>query len=234
MIHRLLCRLLFHLAPLVRAYLRTFSISMHRPDGSTATVGEWVFANEIYAASERDHFVLVVPTLKTSFTTLIAPGRDGDYPTAVAEGFGHFVVRGSSRRAGTTALHSLVRALRDRPGPAALAVDGPLGPVGRAKGGVLVCAAQTGRPIFPVAAAARRRVDFSRAWSGIYLPLPFTRAVVVCGEPLVVSDTGGDEERSALLDVLSARIASARAEALRLVGEGGVPERAPSREAVRP
>jgi len=207
---------------------------MHRADGSTTTIAEWVFANEIYAASERDHFVLVVPTLKTSFTTLIAPGRDGDYPTAVAEGFGHFVVRGSSRRAGLAALHALVKALRDRPGPAAIAVDGPLGPVGRAKGGVLVCAAQTGRPIVPVAAAARRRIDFPGSWSGIYLPLPFTRAVVVCGEPLVVSDASADEERSALLDVLSARIAAARAEALRLVDEDGAQERALPREAVRP
>jgi lysophospholipid acyltransferase (LPLAT)-like uncharacterized protein len=234
MIHRLLCRLLFRLAPLFRAYFRTLSLSMHRPDGSKTTVANWVFSNEIYAASERDHFVLVVPTLKTSFTTLIAPGRDGDYPTAVAEGFGHCVVRGSSRRAGRAALYSLVKALRDRPGPAAVAVDGPLGPVGRAKGGVLVCAALSGRPIVPVAAAARRRIDFPRAWSSIYLPLPFTRAVVVCGEPLVVSGSGVDEERSALLDELSARIAAARAEALRLVDDHGARQRALPCEAVRP
>ncbi|MDX9736419.1 MAG: hypothetical protein RBU36_19980, partial [Thermoanaerobaculia bacterium] len=99
-------------------------------------------------------------------------------------------------------------------GPLALVVDGPLGPSGVAKGGAVVCAARTGRPLRPVGAAARRGLVLKRSWSRIWLPLPFSRVVVVVGEPLPVPAGMGRTDRERLATELTTRLAAARSRAL--------------------
>src|SRR5262249_45037650 len=155
----------------------------------------------IFAISERDLLVLPRMASEVDFTTLIAPGRDGDLTTAAAEALGLRVVRGSSRRAGREGFAALVDALRATRDPAAIVVDGPLGPAGEPKPGVLACAAATGRAVVPVGAAARRAIVITISWSKLFLPLPFTEVVIVCGTP-IPAPAPGRAARTALLGVL--------------------------------
>ena len=155
--------------------------------------------------------------MQARFTVLVARGRDGDWETAAVEEIGGKVVRGAFRRGGAAAYASLRRALAAGDGPVGLVVDGPVGPEGEAREGAVACAAATGRPLRPVAAAARRAIVFDRSWSHIWVPLPFTRVVVACGAPMPVSEGADRAERRLLTAELSRRIAAARTTALSLV-----------------
>ena len=156
--------------PVARALGRLYGL-LHRtlrlegilPDGTRVTPATYPFGREIFAFCERDAFALGGILGRARFTTLIAPGRDGDWATEVVTSLGGRVVRGATERGGTKALAQLLRDLPENDGPLALVVDGPLGPTGVARGGAVVCAARTGRPLRPVGAAARRAPSRSPA-----------------------------------------------------------------------
>lgn len=97
-------------------------------------------------------------------------------------GFGH--VRGSSTRGGARAILELVE--KARAGfDLGVSVDGPRGPRGVVKPGVVEVARQTGAAIVPITAASSRRRVFS-SWDAFELPAPFARVVVRYGEPVTV------------------------------------------------
>lgn len=175
---------------------------------------DYPFGSELFAFSERDVFGIAGILGLADVTVLIARGHDGDWAKAAVETLGGRAVRGAFRRGGATAYRELLRALAAGKGPVALVVDGPLGPEGVAKPGAVACAAVTGRPLRPVAAAARRAFVVKKSWSQLWVPVPFTRVVVACGAPLAVPEGAGRDERRRLTEELSARIAEARLRAV--------------------
>ena len=202
------------LGRLYGALHRTLRVEGLLPDGSRVTPATYPFGREVFALCERDAFALGGIGGRARFTTLIAPGRDGDWATEAVEAFGCRVVRGATKRGGVPALAHLLRGLPGDDGPLALVVDGPLGPSGVAKGGAVVCAVRTGRPLRPVGAAARRVLVIRRSWSKIWIPLPFSRVVVVVGEPLPVPADLDRAGRERLAAELTARLAEVRGRAL--------------------
>jgi lysophospholipid acyltransferase (LPLAT)-like uncharacterized protein len=206
------------LARLYRLYFATLRVRILLPDGSVIEPGPYPYRRAIWAVSERDGFALGGANAGRGVTMLVSPGRDGDFAAAAVEALGYVTVRGSSRRGGAAALRSLIGALGSS-SDAAIVVDGPLGPVGEAKPGALLVAARTAREIVPVGAAARPAVVIQRAWSGIYIPLPFGRVVIVCG-PSLVPPAEVDAEAARLLAIeLTARLSDARARALAALSE---------------
>ena len=181
--------------------------------GRLMTPDDYAFGPEIYAVCERDILALTALSRWQSFTLMIAPGRDGDWASGAADSFGVRVVRGATGRGGRTALQSLVESLRDSSQPAAIVVDGPVGPHGTAQPGAILCASRLRRPLIPVAAAARPAVVFSRTWSRLYFPLPGARVMVVCGEPLEPSRSDSKTGLRADAAELSRRLAQAREQA---------------------
>jgi lysophospholipid acyltransferase (LPLAT)-like uncharacterized protein len=65
-----------------------------------------------------------------------------------------------------------------------------------------------------VGAAARRAFVVGLSWSKIWLPLPFSRVVVVVGEPLPVPAGLNRADLDRLAGELTARLAAARSRAL--------------------
>ena len=104
-------------------------------------------------------------------------------------GFGH--VRGSSTRGGTRALLELIETVRGG-FDVGITVDGPRGPRGVVKAGVVEVARQTGAAILPITAASSRHKVFA-SWDAFQLPAPFARVVVRYGDPVTVS---ADAERA--------------------------------------
>lgn len=116
---------------------------------------------------------------------LIAPvslSADGRLQARILARLGIDHVSGSSSRGGAAALRGLWRALRGG-ALALMAVDGPRGPRGAVKPGIIHLARRSGLPIFPVAVAVRRGHRLRRAWDRYLLPCPFTRGVVRVGDP---------------------------------------------------
>ena len=205
------------LARLFRGLFSSWTLRGFLPDGSVIEGRRYSFEKRLFAVCESDLIALAAFPIDRDVTVLIAPGRDGDFATAVAEGIGWRAVRGSSRRGGALALRALVRRLLAADSAGVVSVDGPLGPVGEAKEGILVCARNSGRPITPVAAAARHRFVVPGAWSGLFVPLPFTRVAAVVAEPLLVPFRCPREDLPALARELTRRLGEARARAARAV-----------------
>lgn len=200
-------------ALLYRAYCRTWRVHMTIPGSAISTPDDYANAPEVLALCERDALVFGSTLCGRRFTVLVAHGRDGDWAAALLAGLGCRIVRGASQRGGSKALRDLVTALREFPEPLGLVVDGPLGPVGRAKPGAAFCAIESGRPLRALGAAARHALVFRGNWSSIYLPLPFTR-VEIALEPM--SDHPPNRAVETLTAELDRRLARTRETAVAL------------------
>jgi len=117
-------------------------------------------------------------------TVMVSYSRDGEFISRVLQGLGVDVTRGSSSRGGARALLDMARKVRSGY-HAAMTPDGPRGPRYAVQPGVVTLAKKTGALIVPVTYSARWK-KVLRSWDQFLVPLPFSRVVVVYGEPLTV------------------------------------------------
>ncbi len=204
---------------LYRAYYSTLRLRATMPDGSTLPPSQYPYGPEIFALCERDALAFGGIIAGRRFAVLAANGRDGDWAAAILEALGCRAVRGSSRQGGARALRGLITTLGTFPEPLGLVVDGPLGPAGRAQQGAAACAIATCRPVRVLGAAARHACVFPNTWSGIYLPLPFTRVEIVLDT--LNTDAATMAEVEPLTEELSRRLSSVRADAVKLASRAG-------------
>lgn len=147
--------------------------------------------NIIFAFWHGRQFLLFHTHRRLGVVIPASESRDGEIQAGVLTRFGFEVVRGSSKRKGAQALLGLVDGLR-RGKHIALAVDGPRGPLHEVKHGVTYLAAKLDKPIVPVITSAKRFWILERIWDKYLLPLPFTRVVVMYGEPITVNGMSED------------------------------------------
>lgn len=135
---------------------------------------------------------------------LVSRHRDGELLATLLRQLGYLPVRGSSSRGGAAGLKEMIA--RGREGrPLGFTPDGPRGPAGRVKPGVVAAASATGRPIVPVAVAADRGWRFG-SWDGFLVPAPFATVVISYGEPLLVPARVRTAEMPAWLEEVGERI----------------------------
>ena len=161
--------------------------------------------NLIYAFWHGRQFLLFYNHRNTGIVIPASESRDGEIQAGLLRHFGFDVVRGSSKRKGDRALLGLVDGLRKGKN-IALAVDGPRGPIYEVKQGITYLAGKLNKPIVPVATSAKRFWILKKIWDKYMLPVPFTRGVVVYGEPIVVQGIQEEElesKRRELTDALN-------------------------------
>jgi lysophospholipid acyltransferase (LPLAT)-like uncharacterized protein len=113
---------------------------------------------------------------------LISPSRDGELAARVARHWPIRVIRGSATRTGLKAIRGLHRVMvGDRVSPVMLP-DGPHGPPRRFKPGAIMLAQLTSAALVPMAAAVDRGWHLG-SWDRMMIPRPFSRIVIVRGEP---------------------------------------------------
>jgi lysophospholipid acyltransferase (LPLAT)-like uncharacterized protein len=123
---------------------------------------------------------------------LVSQSADGEYIARMVEGWGFDTVRGSSSRGGREALREVVR--RVRAGQSmAITPDGPRGPRQKVQPGVIIAAQLTGAPILPVVAGCSR-AWWPGGWDRFCVPKPFSRVLVLYGEPRFVPRTADEDE----------------------------------------
>jgi lipopolysaccharide heptosyltransferase II len=150
--------------------------------------------NFVFAIWHGEQFVPCFHHRNEHVVAMSSLSRDGAIQTGILQRLGFEIVRGSSTRGGERALIGAIRLVRKNLS-AVFAVDGPRGPYHEIKPGLLYLAQKTGRPIIPVSAASRRCAIFAKAWDRYELPWPFTRSVVVYGEPVNVGKNDDIEEK---------------------------------------
>jgi len=136
---------------------------------------------------------------------MVSASRDGDLIAHTMARFGLRSARGSSKRGGRTALQAMIDEVNASRCSAGMIVDGPRGPAGVAKRGVLELARATGLPIVPGNWWARPHVEFG-SWDRTIVPLPFARMVFAFEPAIEVPPDASDEELERLRVELTARL----------------------------
>jgi len=120
--------------------------------------------------------------VKYKTLVMISKSTDGDIASRVAEAAMAFPVRGSSSRGGGPALKEMITRLRS--GKLAVhLLDGPRGPAGVVKAGVIAIANDAGAAIAPGYVEADRAWH-AHSWDKYMVPKPFAR-VTVTFAPLI-------------------------------------------------
>lgn len=121
---------------------------------------------------------------------MASPSRDGEFIGDVTQQWGYLVFPGSRQKGGAQSLQKMAAYLRQGHS-GGLVADGSRGPARVAQKGIVFLAREGQAPILPLAVAASRKITFN-TWDRFELPLPFSRLVVMVGEPLYVrpSDRG--------------------------------------------
>jgi hypothetical protein len=156
-----------------------------------ATIYEAVQMPAIIAMWHGQHFLM--PFIKPAgqrAKVLISRHHDGEINAIAAERLGIETIRGSgshgsdfSRKGGILAFNEIVGALQDGCN-VALTADVPK--LARVAGlGIIKIAQVSGRPIYPMAIATRRRIELDN-WDRTAVNLPFGRGGGVAGAPIYV------------------------------------------------
>lgn len=126
-----------------------------------------------------------LPEILPQVDVLASRSRDGSLVARFVHMFrGARTIRGSSSRGGTGALLSMGKSLR-RGRAVVIPIDGPRGPFGVVKPGVIAVASQTGAPIIAGAVLTDSAWRF-RSWDRAFVCKPKARVRFIYGEPLFV------------------------------------------------
>jgi lysophospholipid acyltransferase (LPLAT)-like uncharacterized protein len=128
---------------------------------------------------------------KKNIGILISSHFDGEIIARIVSRMGYYPLRGSSTRGGASGLLSMLK--DDRVWYLAITVDGPRGPRGVVKPGIIYLASKSGLPIIPASCNSSKKWVLS-SWDGFEIPRPFARVAVVLGKPFFV-DGSADNSR---------------------------------------
>lgn len=151
---------------------------------------------------------------------LISNHRDGEIIAGALHRFHLGSVRGSSSKngdkGGARALRTMVKAVRNGES-IGITPDGPSGPFMRASEGVVAAAKLAGVPILPTTYAARHR-KVMKSWDRFLIARPFTRGVIMWGEPIYVDRKADGEDLEAARQHVEQALIDLTREADLLVG----------------
>jgi lysophospholipid acyltransferase (LPLAT)-like uncharacterized protein len=119
-------------------------------------------------------------------SAIISRSRDGELIARLAQSLGFRPIRGSSSQGGKEAMEAIVEDLSSH-ACAVHAVDGPRGPKGLIKPGLIRIAQLSGVPVIPVYISCSRAWKL-RSWDQFLIPKPFSRILVHWGDPIYLSE----------------------------------------------
>lgn len=169
----------------VRAWFSTLRIRMH--DGP--------LSGSVIYAFWHEHIFAVVCALHRHISmprpvALVSGSRDGRMLQNILRRLGFGIAVGSSSRDGASGFLALRSAL-DAGRAAMITPDGPRGPAGSIKDGVVKLSGHTTYPVVPVSVAYRSAWRL-RSWDRAWLPKPFSSIDVVFHSPQRFTDTEAD------------------------------------------
>jgi lysophospholipid acyltransferase (LPLAT)-like uncharacterized protein len=113
---------------------------------------------------------------------MISQSKDGDLISGVANRSGWHTLRGSSTRGGKKAMDAMIDHLKTH-GFGAHILDGPTGPIGRVKAGIIKMALEADAVVVPLYTSAENAWFFN-SWDRFMLPKPFSRVTITFGPEL--------------------------------------------------
>jgi len=139
----------------------------------------------IYASWHQRFFPgITLFSRRRPVSIIISQSRDGDFISRIAEKLGFHPVRGSSSRGGRRALVEITRLAR-KGYKIVHIVDGPRGPSGVVKFGLLKIAQFSGMPILPSITSPENKWVFN-SWDKFMIPKPFSRIIISVGDEVYI------------------------------------------------
>ena len=134
---------------------------------------------------------------KSKFYVLISASNDGEIIAKAAETMKVKSVRGSSKRRGVAASLELIEKLKEG-NSVGIMVDGPRGPKGKVKDGIINIAKITGVPIVPAVWASRNKTFITfNSWDNFQVPFGPCTTVALYGDPIYIPSELDKEETKA-------------------------------------
>lgn len=123
---------------------------------------------------------------------MISQSRDGELIAGVANRSGWHTARGSSSKRGREAMAEMIEHL-DRYHFGAQILDGPRGPMGDVKPGVIKMAKESGAIIVPFYISSDKAWFFN-SWDRFMLPKPFSRVTLSFGDEICFEPPKSEEQ----------------------------------------
>ena len=175
---------------LVKALSATYRIKIYNPENEQDILDR--HGSLVYASWHQRFFPgITFFSSRKPIAIMISQSRDGEMIARVVDVLGWHPVRGSSTRGGVAALREL-KALAVNGYRIGHIVDGPKGPFGNIKPGLLKIAQAAGKPVVPTITSAQRKWIFN-SWDRFMIPKPFSRVIIRFGDPIdVPADLAGE------------------------------------------
>ena len=188
----------------IRTYSWTFRLRIENEDQWQAHLQEG--GSVLLCAWHQQFFAAIRPFQNYAVfnpSIMISRSNDGAIIAGVAERTGWHTARGSSSKGGKVALRDVIASL-NKSKLAAHIVDGPQGPSGRVKAGVIRMAHLTGSVVVPIYVSAENGWHFN-SWDKFLLPKPFSKVHLRFGDMLrfdKTKDAALFEEQRARLEAI--------------------------------
>ncbi len=141
------------------------------------------------------HSCILIPAYtgrNLGIKVLISQHTDGEYIARVARRLGFGTVRGSTTRKGVNALLNMIKKVNEGTS-LAITPDGPQGPRFVIQPGIIFLGQKTSCPIIPISIGLTKYWELP-SWDGFRIPKPFSKAIVIYGDPIEIPpDTKKDE-----------------------------------------
>ena len=118
---------------------------------------------------------------------MISQSRDGELIAGVANKTGWHTARGSSTRGGKNAMDAMIAHIKQY-GLGAHILDGPTGPIGKVKAGIIKMAQKTNAFVVPLYITPEKAWFFN-SWDRFMLPKPFSKITLTFGDAIQFTKT---------------------------------------------
>ena len=184
MLTKIIAQLIYYFIRLLNLTYRFKFIGLEHKYNAKATHPQKTF---IFASWHQHLISAIFSHIGEQFTMVISESKDGELVAVTCEKFGHRPARGSSTRGGKKALMEIVRNMK-MGYPGAITVDGPKGPPHIVKPGVIEVARICKCAILPFSFSVDKSWVIKKSWDQFIIPKPFSKIIVVIGEPIYISD----------------------------------------------
>jgi hypothetical protein len=123
--------------------------------------------------------------LGEDFAPLVSQSKDGEYASRLFNYLGFRAIRGGSSKGGKEARQAL-KIFFDLGIFCGIAVDGPRGPRREIKPGLISLAKDCQVMLLPMFTLPEKYWMLKKSWDQMKIPKPFTKIVVVYGQPILV------------------------------------------------
>jgi len=154
------------------------------------------FASEkrsvIFAGWHGRTFIAATLFRNKGVWTIISSSRDGEMQNRIFTRFGFRTIRGSSGRDPARTLIQCIKVLQENRITMAFTPDGSRGPSSVVQPGIVMMAQRSGSVMVPVGVSAKWRY-LTPTWDKYMVPMPFSKALMIFGDPIEVPKDASKE-----------------------------------------